>query len=96
MDGISSIEHLSYDAFNEDTRLQSTVRLHHEYFGKCGQMSADKIYATNANRKYCTQKGIVTNFIPKGKQKEEHKQQAAQRRNLLDKERGTRLEGAIL
>lgn len=95
VDGISFIEHLSYDAFNEGTRLQSTVRLHHEYFGKCGQVSADKIYATNANRKYCTQKGIVTNFIPKGKQKEEHQQQAALMRSLLDKERSTRLEGSF-
>lgn len=95
VDGISFIEHLSYDAFNEGARLESTVRLHQEYFGKCGQVSADKIYATNANRKYCRKKGIVTNFIPKGKQKEEHKQQAALMRSLLDKERGTRLEGSF-
>lgn len=95
VDGISFIEHLSYDAFNEGIRLQSTVRLHHEYFGKCGQVSADKIYATNANRKYCRQKGIVTNFQPKGRQKEEHKEQAALMKRLLDKERGTRLEGSF-
>lgn len=95
VDGISFIEHISYDAFNEGTRLQSTVRLHQDLFGKCGQISADKIYATNANRKYCKQKGIVTNFIPKGKQKEEHIEQAAQMRILLDKERSTRLEGSF-
>jgi len=41
VDGISFIEHLSYDAFNEGGRLQSTVRMHQDYFGKCGQVSAD-------------------------------------------------------
>lgn len=95
VDGISFIEHLSYDAFNEGTRLQSTIWLHQEYFGKCSQVSADKIYATNANRKYCKQKSIVTNFQPKGRQKEEHIQQAALMKRLLDKERSTRLEGSF-
>ena len=29
------------------------IALHQELFGKCTHHSADKIYATNANRKYC-------------------------------------------
>jgi len=95
VDGISFIEYLSYDAFNEGTRLQSTVLMHQEYFGKCGQVSADKIYATNNNRTYCRKKGIVTSFQPKGKQKQEHIEQAALMRQLLDKERSTRLEGSF-
>lgn len=95
VDGIGFIEHLSYDAFNEGTRLQSTIRLHRQYFGKCQQVSADRIYATNANRKYCKQNNIVTSFQPKGRQKEQHKQQAALMKQLLDKERSTRLEGSF-
>lgn len=95
VDGIGFIEHLSYDAFNEGTRLQSTIRLHRQYFGKCQQVSADRIYATNANRKYCKQNTIVTSFQPKGRQKEQHKQQAALMKQLLDKERSTRLEGSF-
>jgi len=47
------------------------------------------------NRTYCRKKGIVTNFQPKGRQKQEHIGQAALMRQLLDKERSTRLEGSF-
>lgn len=95
VDGISFIEHLSYDAFNEGTRLEKGIRLHQDLLGKCKQCSADAIYATNANRKYCKRKGIVTNFIPKGRQKSAHIEQATQMRSILNKERGTKLEGSF-
>lgn len=95
VDGISFIEHLSYDAFNEGTRLQKGIRLHEELMGKCRHVSADAIYATNANRRYCKRKGIVTNFIPKGKQKAEHIEQAALMRKVLNGQRSTRLEGSF-
>lgn len=95
VDGISFIEHLSYDAFNEGTRLEKGVRLHQELFGKCRQLSADAIYATNANRRYCKGKRIVTNFVPKGRQKTAHIKQAQQMRAILNKERGTKLEGSF-
>lgn len=93
--GISFIEHFSYDAFNEGTRLQQCVYLHRKLFGKCTHHSADKIYATNANRSYCTQQKIVTNFEPKGRQKTEHVKQNKTMRSVLNKERSTRLEGSF-
>lgn len=92
--GISFIEHFSYDAFNEGTRLENCIGLHRKLFGKCTHHSADKIYATNANRKYCHKK-IITNFEPKGKQKAQHIEQSKIMRNALNKERGTRLEGSF-
>ena len=95
IDGISFIEHFSYDAFNEGTRLKSCVALHHDLFGKCTHHSADKIYATNANRTYCTKHKIINNFVPKGKQKAAHQEQSKIMRAALDKERGTRLEGSF-
>lgn len=95
VDGISFIEHLSYDAFNEGTRLEKGIRLHEKLLGKCKHVSADAIYATNANRRYCKRKGIVTNFIAKGKQKSEHIEQAALMRRVLNRERSTRLEGSF-
>jgi hypothetical protein len=95
VDGINFIEHFSYDAFNEGTRLQQGIRMHQDLFGKCGQVSGDAIYGTNKNRTYCKIKGIVTNFIPKGKQKTEHIQQAALMRRLLNLERSTKLEGSF-
>ena len=95
IDGINFIEHLSYDAFNEGTRLQSGIHLHRKLFTKCTHISADQIYATNANRSYCKQQGIVTNFIPKGKQKMHHIEQAAVLRKTLNIARGTILEGSF-
>ena len=95
IDGISFIEHFSYDAFNEGTRLKSCIALHQDLFGKCSHHSADKIYATNANRTYCSQNKITTNFVPKGKQKAAHQEQSKVMRAVLDKERGTRLEGSF-
>jgi hypothetical protein len=95
VDGISFIEHFSYDAFNEGTRLESCIVMHRKLFSKCSVHSADKIYATNANRTYCKEQKITTNFIPKGKQKVEHIEQGKTMRAVLDKERGTRLEGSF-
>ena len=94
-DGISFIERLSYDAFNEGTCLQNGIRLHQELFGTCRQFSGDAIYATNQNRKYLKKKGIVHNFTPKGRQKAEHIGQNKLMTALLNKERGTKLEGSF-
>lgn len=95
VDGISFIEHLSYDAFNESTHYQNGIRLQPQLFGRCSHHSADAIYATNANRKYCTQNNIVTNFIPKGRQKEQHVEQSGTMRVILNKQRGAVLEGSF-
>lgn len=95
INGISFIEHFSYEAFNEGTRYQSGIYLQRVLFGKCTHHSADAIYATNANRKYATAHNIVTNFIPKGRQKNRDIQAAKIMRAILNKERGTKLEGSF-
>lgn len=94
VDGINFIEHLSYDNFNEGTRLQSTIHLQRRYFGACHQMGADAIYATNANRKYCTDNHIATSFVAKGKEGQ-YKEQKSQMRSILGKIRSTVLEGSF-
>lgn len=94
VDGINFIEHLSYDNFNESTRLQSTVHLQRRYFGACYQIGADAIYATNANRKHCTENNIATSFVAKGKEGK-YKEQKSQMRSLLGKIRSTVLEGSF-
>ena len=95
IDGISFIEHFSFDAFHEGNRLEQGIHLQRKLFGKCTHHSADGIYATNANRRYCTSEHITTNFIPKGKQKPQHVHQAATMRTALNQERATRLEGSF-
>jgi len=95
VDGINFIEHLSYDAFNEGTRLQAGIWLQQRLFGKCTHQSADRIYATNANRSYCSAHNITTNFIPKGRQKAAYIDQFAVLREALNIARGTILEGSF-
>jgi hypothetical protein len=95
VDGISFIEHISFDAFNESTRFTQGVHLQRKLFGKCTHHSADAIYATNKNRKYCTKEKITTNFIPKGKQKLQHIEQSKIMRTQLNKQRSTVLEGSF-
>lgn len=94
VDGINFIEHLSYDAFNEGTRLRSCIHLHRDLFGACHQFAGDKIYATNKNRTYCTKQKIATCFIPKGKEGP-YKEQAQQLRKEPGKQRATVLEGSF-
>src|ERR1700722_11517578 len=94
VDGISFIEHLSYNNFNEGTRLQSAIELQQRYFGACHQMGADAIYATNENRRYCTKNNIATSFIAKGNQGQ-LKDQKSQMRSILGKVRSTVLEGSF-
>jgi IS5 family transposase len=94
VDGISFIEHWSYDNFNEGTRLQSTIHLQQRYFGACHQIGADAIYATNANRKYCTENKIATSFVAKGNEGRA-KEQKSQMRSILGKVRSTVLEGSF-
>ena len=95
VNGISFIEHFSYDAFNEGTHFENGIHVHRKLFGKCTHHSADAIYATNANRKYSKENNIVTNFIPKGRQRPQDIEAGKQMRSILNKERGTKLEGSF-
>jgi len=92
--GLSFIEHLSYNNFNEGTRLKTSVAFHQSNFGKCSQLAADAIYATNENRRYCTSLGIATSFMAKGKQGKLAEQKSAMR-SVLSTVRATVLEGSF-
>jgi transposase, IS5 family len=92
--GINFIEHLSYENFNEGTRLISTIALQQRYGGACHQLGADRIYATNANRRYCTELHIATCFIPKGKEGKQGEQKASMR-SVLAKVRSSFMEGSL-
>ena len=94
VNGISFIEHLSYENFNEGTRLKQSVAFHHKHFGKLSQLGADAIYATNENRRYCSKLRIATSFVPKGKEGKLSDQKKAMR-SALSVVRGTVLEGSF-
>ena len=92
--GISFIEHLSYENFNEGTRLKHSVAFHQKHFGKLSQLGADAIYATNENRRYCSKLGIATGFVPKGKEGKLADQKKALR-SAISVIRATVLEGSF-
>lgn len=94
VDGINFIEHLNFEAFHEGKRLQSSVRLHRKLFGKCTHISADQIYATNANRSWCRKEKIQTGFVRKGRAGK-HEKQRRQLAALINTFRATRLEGSF-
>jgi len=60
-------------------------------FGECTHISADKIYTTNENRKYCTKNKIQTNFCRKGAGKDD--KPTKEIKEILNKQRSTSLEG---
>ena len=94
VDGINFIEHLSFDAFNEGPRLVDSIWYSRSLFGKITHISADDIYATNANRKWCSGHKIATNFKRKGRPgKYENQRQILA--TELRKERATRMEGSF-
>ena len=93
--GINFIDHLSFDAFHEGNRLIPAIQKTQSLSGKsCTHVGADAIYATNANRKYCTANGITTGFKRKGRAGKQEKQRR-QMSSILSKERSTRLEGSF-
>jgi hypothetical protein len=90
--GINIIEHASFDNFNECKRLKISI-VKHKRFGACSHISADRIYATNENRRYVTAKGIHTNFDKKGPVKDD---KATQRmKQALNGARSAYMEGSF-
>ncbi|WP_170164617.1 transposase [Sinomicrobium pectinilyticum] len=95
IDGINFIELISFDNFNEGTRLKSSMYKAQSLTRKrLRVLGADAIYATNANRKFVTRHGIKTDFKPKGPKSKHHKQQALLK-GQITKERASRLEGSF-
>ncbi len=95
IDGISFVEHLSFEAFNEGTRLKSSVyKAQSLTHIKTLVVGADAIYATNENRRFTTQEGIKTDFKPKGKPCKDFKE-VQKLKAQITKERASRLEGSF-
>ena len=95
VDQINFIEHLSFEAFHEGVRMYKSLWKHNKMFGsKCKQYAADKLYASNKNRRHCRVRDIHTCFIKKGRAgKDEHQKEAL--RKGLNNARATLLEGSF-
>ena len=68
IDGISFIEKLSFNAFNEGTRLKHCVALAEKLTGvPVKNIGGDQGYSGNANRSFCNEREIETSFSQKGR-----------------------------
>jgi len=95
VDGISFIEKLSFNAFNEGTRLAHCIKMHKRLFGvEVKKIGGDASYAGNANREMCTSNGIQTSFVQKGKRAKEKREKDFVRQELA-RVRATAMEGSF-
>ena len=86
---------MSFNPFNEGIRIPQCIdKQQHLFRKRVTHVSADRIYATNYNRKYCSKREITTSFVRKGRVSKDEAQ-IQQIRTLLNKERSTRLEGSF-
>ena len=95
IDRIDFIEYIDFEAFNEGTRLISSILFTQElFYTKTKYLGADGIYATNANRKYCSTNHIKTGFVRKGRAGKEEAN-LKQVRKSINIKRATEMEGAF-
>ena len=96
VDGISFIEHHSFEALNEGTRLKQCVEYQESLTGvKVTRIGMDTIYANNENRKYCTERGITTNFVRKGPKPKDEPADIPTARRIIGNLRATVMEGSF-
>ena len=96
IDGISFIEHHSFEAFNEGVRLQECIEYQQELTGvKVAKVGADTIYANNDNRRYCTENGMTTCFVRKGPKPKDENTGISTARRIIGTLRSTAMEGSF-
>ena len=94
IDGISFIEKLSFNAFNEGTRLKHCVSLSDKLTGvPVKRIGGDQGYSGNDNRTFCKENGIETSFAQKGRTGKNEVKNAAKRE--LARVRATEMEGSF-
>ena len=96
VDGISFIEKLSFNAFNEGTRLIHCLKMHKRLFGvDAKKVGGDTGYAGTDNRDYCKENGIQTSFVKRGRPFSEEKKEKDLVRKELARVRATAMEGSF-
>jgi len=91
--GITYFDSINFDAYNECKRLKISIIKHQQYFGSVHQLSADRIYPTNENRRFISKKEVFTNFAPKGRNRLTKAEKVLKAE--LNKQRSTSLEGSF-
>ena len=95
VDGISFIEKLSFNAFNEGTRLGHCIKTHKRLFKvDVRKIGGDTAYAGVANRDLCKEMGIQTSFVKRGRPFGEKTEKDFIRQELA-RVRATTMEGSF-
>ena len=95
VDGISFIEKLSFNAFNEGTRLEHSIKMHKRLFKvDAKKIGGDTGYAGTANRNLCKEMGIQTSFVKRGRPTTEKSDKDYVRQELA-RVRATAMEGSF-
>ena len=95
VDGISFIEKLSFNAFNEGTRLEHCIKMHRRLFKvDAKKVGGDTGYAGTANRNLCKEMGIQTSFVKRGRPSTEKKERDFVWQELA-RVRATAMEGSF-
>ena len=95
VDGISFIEKLSFNAFNEGTRLEHCIKMHKRLFGEdAKKIGGDAGYAGTANRDLCKELKIQTSFVKRGRPFQTTKEKDFVRQELA-RVRATVMEGSF-
>ena len=94
IDGISFIEKLSFNAFNEGTRLKHCVSLSKKLTGvDVKKIGGDQGSSGNDTRTFCKENGIETSFTQKGRTGKNEVKNATKRE--LARVRATAMEGSF-
>ena len=95
IDGISFIEKLSFNAFNEGTRLEHCIKMHKRLFNvDAKKIGGDTGYVGSANRNLCKELGIQTSFVKRGRPTTEKNDKDYVRQELA-RVRATAMEGSF-
>jgi hypothetical protein len=71
-EGYAFLDHLSWDAYNEDSDLIPAIEAYKKHNGCYPErVLADHLYRTQANRKYCKNRGIRLSGPPLGRRAKE-------------------------
>ena len=83
-DGLTYLDHLSWDSYNETEDLKTSVENHKIRNGYYpSKINADQIYITRENRKWCLERNILLNGKPLGRPTEHTKQRIKELRQAV-------------
>ena len=95
VDGISFIEKLSFNAFNEGTRLKHCLKMYKRLFEvEAKKVGGDTSYAGTKNRDFCKDNEIQTSFVKRGRPYQKKNEKDMVRRELA-RVRATVMEGSF-